>query len=289
MYANLRSKLASARLTQITIVYGIGLALYLFTTIPHNWWIFLTVMMMMAAIEPGLVINKSINRGKGTLTGIILFIPLIYFLQFNYRMIPLTFILLACFLSVPNQRRYDLTVIFMTMMVFTLSAYNYTPLLVETPFETCINRAICTIIGIVVCIGGDYFLFRRFNYSRKLYFLLQRELCLTLEQKVERMISSEKLGLNAYLIVEDLRNTLNGRFSEIVNSATSLKYDLRSNQLVKYKVDQFDKIMWELRRQIYAIYYCQFVRKDPDTTKNNYVSFQTSIAKARNNFITYKD
>ena len=204
-------------------------------------------------------------------------------------MIPLTFILLACLLSVPNQRRYDLTVIFMTMMVFMLNAYNYTPILVETPFETCVNRAICTIIGIVVCIGGDYFLFRRFYYSRKLYFLLQRELCLTLEQKVERMFSSAELGLNAYLVVEDLRNTLNGRFSEITNSATSLKYDLRSNQLIKYKVDQFDKIMWELRRQIYAIYYCRFVRKDHIAAKNNYTNFQMLITKARNSFIAYRD
>lgn len=289
MYATLRSRLAMARLSQITLVYGIGLALYLFTTIPHNWWVFLTVLMMTAAIEPGLVIQKSINRGKGTILGIILFMPLIYLLQLNYRMIPLTFILLACLLMVPNQRRYDLTVIFMTMMVFILNAYNFTTILLETPFQTSVNRIICTIIGIVVCIGGDYFLFRRFNYSRKLYYLLQRELCTTLEGKVERMLNSEMLGLNAYLVVEDLRNTLNGKFSEIVTSATSLNYDLRSDEILKYKIQHFDQIMWQMRRQIYAIYYCKFVKKDQIAATHHYQRFEESIIAAKNNFISYNN
>ena len=287
MYTNLRNHLAIARLGQITLVYAVGLALYLFTTIPHNWWIFLTVLMMTAAVEPGLVIQKSINRGKGTILGIIFFMPLIYLLQLNYRMIPLTFILLACLLMVPNQRRYDLTVIFMTMMVFILNAYNFTTVLLETPFQTSVNRAICTILGIVVCIGGDYFLFKRFNYSRKLYFLLQRELCITLEGKVERMLNSEILGLNAYLVVEDLRNTLNGKFSEIATSATSLNYDLRSDEILKYKIQRFDQIMWQMRRQFYAIYYCNFVKKDQIATIDHYQMFKDLIDSGKNNFISY--
>jgi hypothetical protein len=36
MYTNLRNRLAVARVSQITLVYAIGLGLYLFTTIPHN-------------------------------------------------------------------------------------------------------------------------------------------------------------------------------------------------------------------------------------------------------------
>lgn len=287
MYTNLRNRLAVARVSQITLVYAIGLGLYLFTTIPHNWWVFLTVLMMTAAIEPGLVIQKSINRGKGTILGIILIIPLIYLLQLNYRLIPLTFILLVCFLNVPNQRRYDLTVIFMTMMIFILNSYNYTIVLIEAPFQTSLNRAICTIIGIIVCIGGDYFLFKKFNYSRKLYFLLQRELCITLEGKVERMLNSEMLGLNAYLVVEDLRNTLNGKFSEITTSATSLNYDLRSDDILRYKIQRFDQIIWQMRRQIYAIYYCKFVRKDQLATTHHYQKFEESIIAAKNNFISY--
>ena len=39
--------------------------MYLFTTIPHNWWILLTVIMMSAAIEPGLIIkNQLIGEGN---------------------------------------------------------------------------------------------------------------------------------------------------------------------------------------------------------------------------------
>ena len=88
MRLSLKQKLSYARFGQIAFVFVVGLGMYLFTTIPHNWWIFLTVMMMSAAIEPGLIIKKSINRGKGTLLGILIFLPMIYLMHFNYRVIP---------------------------------------------------------------------------------------------------------------------------------------------------------------------------------------------------------
>lgn len=287
MYTRLRQKIAATRLAQITIVYALGLIVYLFTTLPHNWWVFLTVMMMTAAIEPGLVVQKSINRGKGTLIGIILFIPLITLLQFNYRFIPLTFIILACLLFIPTAKRYDLTVIFMTMMVFMLTAYNYTTPLIEGPLEVTLNRAICTVVGVFICLGGDYILFKRFNYSRKLYYLLQRELCIILKQKVQYMLENE--NKNLLVVVEDLRTVLNTKFAEINNSATSLKYDLRSDKITKANVVQFETAMWKLRKDIYSIYYCQYVNKDAVKLQENVNRFYNSLHIAEKNFITYKE
>lgn len=288
MQENLKKKLDYARFGQISFVFTIGMAMYLFTTIPHNWWIFLTVMMMSAAIEPGLIIKKSINRGKGTLIGILLFLPLIYLLQLNYRFIPLVFILLGVGISIPNAKRYDISVIFMTMMVFTMNAYNFTVPTQEGPFETTLNRGICTVIGIIICIAGDHFLFRRFDYSRKVYFLLQHELCNTLEKKIDMIRSAHEQKLNRYLIVENLRESFNQIYSNIATSGESIRLSLTTNAEIKQKINDFSIIIWQLRKVGFGLYYSECILQDDKASQEHLERFKHLLDKARHNFISLR-
>ncbi len=288
MQENLKKKLDYARFGQISFVFTIGMAMYLFTTIPHNWWIFLTVMMMSAAIEPGLIIKKSINRGKGTLIGILLFLPLIYLLQLNYRFIPLVFILLGVGISIPNAKRYDISVIFMTMMVFTMNAYNFTVPTQEGPFETTLNRGICTVIGIIICIAGDHFLFRRFDYSRKVYFLLQHELCNTLEKKIDMIRSAHEQKLNRYLIVENLRESFNQIYSNIATSGESIRLSLTTNAETKQKINDFSIIIWQLRKVGFGLYYSECILQDDKASQEHLERFKHLLDKARHNFISLR-
>lgn len=289
MQKNLKSKLNYARFGQISFVFTIGMAMYLFTTIPHNWWILLTVIMMSAAIEPGLIIKKSINRGKGTLIGILLFLPLIYLLQLNYRFIPLVFILLSIGISVPNAKRYDISVIFMTMMVFTMNAYNFTVPTQEGPFEATLNRGICTVIGIIICIAGDHFLFRRFDYSRKLYFLLQHELCNMLEKKIEMIRNAHKQKLNRYLIVENLRESFNQAYTTIATSAESIRLSLNTNAETKQKINDFDITIWQLRKAVFGLYYSECILQHNQSSEEHLERFKYLIDKARHNFISLRN
>lgn len=288
MQENLKKKLDYARFGQISFVFTIGMAMYLFTTIPHNWWIFLTVMMMSAAIEPGLIIKKSINRGKGTLIGILLFLPLIYLLQLNYRFIPLVFILLGVGISIPNAKRYDISVIFMTMMVFTMNAYNFTVPTQEGPFETTLNRGTCTVIGIIICIAGDHFLFRRFDYSRKVYFLLQHELCNTLEKKIDMIRSAHEQKLNRYLIVENLRESFNQIYSNIATSGESIRLSLTTNAETKQKINDFSIIIWQLRKVGFGLYYSECILQDDKASQEHLERFKHLLDKARHNFISLR-
>ncbi|TXI99775.1 MAG: FUSC family protein [Neisseriales bacterium] len=289
MQKNLKNKLNYARFGQISFVFTIGMAMYLFTTIPHNWWILLTVIMMSAAIEPGLIIKKSINRGKGTLIGILLFLPLIYLLQLNYRFIPLVFILLSIGISVPNAKRYDISVIFMTMMVFTMNAYNFTVPTQEGPFEATLNRGICTVIGIIICIAGDYFLFRRFDYSRKVYFLLQHELCNMLEKKIEMIRNAHKQKLNRYLIVENLRESFNQAYTTIATSAESIRLSLNTNAETKQKINDFDITIWQLRKAVFGLYYSECILQHNQSSEEHLERFKHLIDKARRNFISLRN
>lgn len=289
MQQNLKKRLDYARFGQIAFVFTVGLAMYLFTTIPHNWWIFLTVVMMSAAIEPGLIIKKSINRGKGTLLGILLFLPLIYLLHFNYRLIPLVFILLGVGISIPNAKRYDISVIFMTMMVFMMSAYTFTTPLLEGPFEMTLNRGICTVIGILICIAGDYFLFGRFDYSRKVYFLLQHELCNTLENKIEGIRNAQAQNSNRFLLVENLRDSFNQTYNNVAITGESIIYSLTSNIETKQKVAEFGIIIWQLRKVAFGLYYSECVLRDQQASEEHLERFRHLMDKARHNFISLRD
>ena len=289
MRISLKQKLSYARFGQIAFVFVVGLGMYLFTTIPHNWWIFLTVMMMSAAIEPGLIVKKSINRGKGTLLGILIFLPMIYLMHFNYRVISLVFIFLGVGISLPNARRYDISVIFMTMMVFTLTAYTFTTPLLEGPFEMTLNRGVCTVIGIIICISGDYFLFGRFNYSRKVYFLLQHDVCEMLEAKLKNICRFHETQQNILLLVEDLRDSFNSGYSSVATSGESIRSSLTNNRATKNKVVEFELILWQLRKVVFAVYYAECVLQDPASSMEHQQRFRVLMAKARQNMITLRD
>ena len=116
---NLKKKLEYARFIHLLVIYMVTLAIYLFTTIPHKRWILLTVLVISAGIEPGLILKRSKHRIMGTLLGLILLIPLLYTLQLNYRLVPVVFIiaLIGMIVSSLKPSRYDISVFFITLSV----------------------------------------------------------------------------------------------------------------------------------------------------------------------------
>lgn len=286
MFDSLRTNLSFIRFLQLLTVLGLGLAGFLFTTIAHSWWIFVTVLVISAAFEPGLLVQKSINRGKGTIAAFIFFIPLIYLLHFNYRLIPLTLILISCAMWLPTAKRYDLTVIFITLQVFLTTAYSFTSPIIEGPFEVVLNRGICTIIGILICLCSDYILFAKFNYSKKVYFLLQHELCTMLMQKLEKILHAQQTKSNKYLLVDDLRHSLNHKFLEISSCHESLLHDFRTDFSSKIKILEFQKLLFKLRKELFAIYYCACVLKDHNQIAMHLEHFEGYLVQAKNNYLT---
>ena len=192
-------------------------------------------------------------------------------------------------ISLPNARRYDISVIFTTMMVFTLTAYTFTTPLLEGPFEMTLNRVVCTVIGIIICISGDYFLFGRFNYSRKVYFLLQHDVCDMLEAKLKNICRFHETQQNIILLVEDLRDSFNSGYSSIATSGESIRSSLTNNLATKSKVVEFELILWQLRKVDFAVYYAECFLKDPVRSLGQQQRFRVLMAKARQNMITLRD
>jgi hypothetical protein len=144
-------------------------------------------------------------------------------------------------------------------------------------------------IGIIICIAGDYFLFGRFDYSRKVYFLLQHELCNMLEQKIKLICSAHEQKLNNFIIVENLRESFNQVYTNLATSGESIKFSLTSSVETKQKVNEFSIIIWQLRKVAFGLYYAECILKDHSKSIEHQERFKHLMDKARHNFISLRD
>ena len=73
----LKRKLDFARYVHLAVVFMIAMFFFLFSTIPEKKWVLLTVLVISAGIEPGLIIRRSKHRMSGTLAALLILVPLI--------------------------------------------------------------------------------------------------------------------------------------------------------------------------------------------------------------------
>lgn len=281
MRHDLKSSLSYARFAQMSFILTFGLGMYLFTTIPHNWWIFLTVLMMMSAVQPGLILVKSINRGKGTIVGIILAFSLVYVLHLNYRFVSIIMIMAMILLNIPTPKRYDLTVTAMTIMIFLSDSYNFKFPLLEGPIEVAINRITCTIIGIAICISADHFLFNRFNYSGKVYSSLQHELLQIIQQRMHEVMQEPEKQKNSLVLIKSIRDSFNIIFTEISNSGAGILNSHTTSPELKQQVQEFSDISWRLRMLVSAVYFANCVLKDRALYEEHIAEYNKLLGAAK--------
>lgn len=272
-----RLVLHNIRFLQLLAIYAFGLGAYLFTKFPHNIWILFAVLAI-SGFDTGLQGTRALKRIKGSIAGLILVLPLFYFCQLNYRLIPLGFILSACFMWLPNSKNYHVTIVFFIFLLFFLTAYSFTAPTLEGPTEFVVNRLVCEVTAILICLGADYVVFSKFNYSRKVYFLLQFEACKMFEEKCEKIVLSHKLN-----------KEMDNLFIDIENSKESLLKDLRTDQETKERLIQFANILPRLRNEIYSIYYRVHILKESQPEIQIHIlEFKKILEQAKNNFISVR-
>ncbi|MCW8408091.1 FUSC family protein [Legionella sp. PATHC035] len=287
----LKKKLDYARFTQLAIMFMVAMWVYLFTTIPHKWWVLLTVIMVSAGIEPGLIIRRAIHRVGGTFAALLVLIPLIYLMQVNYRLIPIVFIVAIIGLAVTalNTRRYDISVFFITLVVFLLLAQTTDANSPEGPFEMVLNRGICTLIGVFIVLVGDYFLFQAYRYSQKLYLFHQMMVYNFFNDTMQQIVKCRSKKINTFIFVEQLRGQVIKHCAPIAISSENLKLEVKISAETKKRVDIFQETIWDLRRLIFALCVSEFVLHSSTTTEKYLQQFQILMKKAKDNFIYTED
>ncbi|KTD40508.1 FUSC family protein [Legionella parisiensis] len=287
----LKKKLDYARFTHLAIMFMVAMLIYLFTTIPHKWWVLLTVIVISAGIEPGLIVRRAIHRIGGTFAALLILIPLIYLLQVNYRLIPVVFTIGIIGLSVTalNTRRYDISVFFITVVVFLLLAQTTDANSPAGPFEMVLNRGICTLLGVFIVLVGDYFLFQTYRYSQKLYLFHQMMVYNFFNKIVKQIIKCRTEKVNTFIFVEKLRSQVIKNCAPIEISSENLKLEVKINSETKKRIDIFQETIRDIRRLIFALCVSEFVLHSSTATEKHLQQFKILMNKARNNFIYTKD
>lgn len=285
--SQLKRKLDFARFVHLAIVFLIAMFLYLFSTIPEKRWILLTVLVISAGIEPGLIIRRSVHRIGGTFAALLILIPIIYLMQLNYRFIPVFFILAIVGMNVStlNVNRYDISVFFTTLVVFLLLAQTTDANSPQTPMGMVINRGTCTLIGIIIVLLGDYFLFHSYRYSHKLYLFHQMMVYSFFNEKIKAIRQCQQEKTNTFLFIERLRDQIIERFSPIAISSENLKLENKVSATTKEKIEIFQCTIWELRRLLFALCMSELVLKSPEATEKQAQKFEELMKKAQINFI----
>ncbi|CAM2926226.1 integral membrane protein, YccS/YhfK family [Legionella steigerwaltii] len=287
----LKKKLDYARFTQLTIMFMVAMWIYLFTTIPHKWWVLLTVIMVSAGIEPGLIIRRAIHRIGGTFAALLVLIPLIYLMQLNYRFVSVVFIIaiIGFAVSTLNTKRYDISVFFITIIVFLLLAQTTDANSPEGPFEMVLNRGICTLIGVFIVLVGDYFLFQAYRYSQKLYLFHQMTVYNFFNDTMRQIVKCRAEKVNSFIFVEKLRGQVIKHCAPIAISSENLKLEVKISPEAKKRVDIFQETVWEIRRLLFALCVSEFVLHSTTATEKHLQQFKMLMKKARDNFIYTED
>ncbi|AHE66256.1 FUSC family protein [Legionella oakridgensis] len=283
----LKKRLEYARFSHLLIMFIIAVMIYAFSTLPHKWWIFLTILVISSGVEPGLIIRRSIHRIGGTLLALLFLIPLLYFLQLNYRLIPVFFIVAVIGMAVTslNPGRYDICVFFITVVVFLLVAQTVEVVTPEGPVEMVLNRGICTIIGIMIIIAGDYFLFRAYRYSQKLYLYHQLMVYDFLRDIIVKIEQARLQEINSFQFIEQLRNEFNEHFAPIAISSENLKLDLKASAEMKQQVEIFQETIWKIRRLVFALCFSEVILPSPMATREHLHRYHQLMTKAHDALI----
>ncbi|HAU0124513.1 TPA: FUSC family protein [Legionella pneumophila] len=286
----LKKKLDYARFIHIVIMFMVAMLIFLFSTFPEKWWVLITVLSVSAGIEPGLIIRRAKHRIGGTLLALIILIPLLYLLQLNYRLISILFVLAIVGLSVAtlNTRRYDISVFFITLVVFFLMAQTEEATSPRGPFEMVLNRGICTLFGVFIVLAGDYFLFQAYRYSHRLYFFHQVIVYDFLNDIVRKIDESNTEKINTLLFVEKLRGQFTEHYLPISISSENLKLDFKTSEHTKKRIDIFQETIWEIRRLVFALCISEFVLHSSTASEQHLQRFKLLMNKARTHFIQFE-
>lgn len=285
----LKKKLDYVRFVHLAVIFMIAIFLFLFTNIPEKKWMLLTVLVVSAGVEPGLIVRRSRHRMKGTLAALLILIPLIYFLQLNYRLIPVFFTLAIVGLSVTylNANRYDISVFFITLTAFLLLAQTTDANSPQGPFEMVINRGSCTLLGIVIVLTGEYFLFQSYRYSHKLYLFHQMIVYNFFKEVQQKINNCQAQDVNTFLFLEHTRDEVIRHFAPIIVSSENLKLEKKTSEQTRQQIENFQKTIWDLRRLLFALCISKFVLKSTEATEKNQQQFKVLMSKARSNFIRW--
>ncbi len=281
MFRTVRYPLETMRIVHLTMSFAIALAIFLWSSMQDKWWLVVTVLMLLSAYHPGLLIRKSLQRMKGSINGVIVAWLLFILLQLNNNWAPLIFIIIIAITF--TSPHYDVWVFYLTIYTLMVVALGQ-PSVSTSLDEAMALRLFFTGLGISICLIVDWILFPRLHYAQKHYALLQREICL----KMHRLARSGFKTTNSVIHpLKTQQEQMTHHFNLINQTHLSIYHDLNLNKQVKYRAKRFSYYAKQMKKEIIAIYYCTQLARDLEQAQLHWQSFCYWHDKAKKSCIAF--
>ena len=166
--------LYTRRYIQIVFMCMLGQTIYLYSNIPHNIWIVISVCTVYSGFNAGTVIKRAYYRLVGSIAGVSLVVIVWHLIHLDYRLLIILTILLIgvmvfC-ITLPYNRFIIISTVFsdITMEWSNSSSFSI--------YYYVMDRLICIAIVFSLCIMIEYFWFGRANLSYLNYKQTQKNL-----------------------------------------------------------------------------------------------------------------
>ena len=239
--------LYTRRYIQIVFMCMLGQTIYLYTNIPHNSWIVISVCTVYSGFNAGTVIKRAYHRLIGTIAGVSLVVIIWHFIHLDYRLLiiftTLVISVMVFCITLPYNRFIIISTVFsdITMEWSNSSSFSV--------YYYVMDRLICIAIVFSLCIIAEYFWFGRANLSYLNYKQTQKNLLKDLNKLYELSQSTCKNGMIFKLI--------NGGLAEVEklkSIAADVKFEGRSFAKQE-KLDQGISRVVTLQRNIVSLNY----------------------------------
>jgi hypothetical protein len=155
----------------------------------------------------------------------------------------------------------------------------------EGPFEMVLNRGICTLIGVAIVMIVDHSLFNTYSYSQKLYCYHQVMIYNLLKKTADNIIDAKTKKLNTIIFTEQLRTEFIKHFSLIETSSDNLISELKTNLEIKQQIKDYQKTIWNIRRQIFALNFSELLSPSTTLSKQHWQTYHELMSQAKTMFI----
>lgn len=151
-------QLVNLRIRHVVIMLATAVFIYQYSQWDDALWIPISVLAIIGPFRPGLSVNKAKERVIGSLAGLLLSMVVWLIIHYSYSLLPVIAILLVYCIAFCVLRQYTYFILLVTVMLCI--NFDYLNLSFNNELTYVVNRGICVLTGITICLAYEYWIFR---------------------------------------------------------------------------------------------------------------------------------
>ena len=156
----MREQLIALRILHVTLMFASSIFLYQFSQWDDGLWIPISVLAISGPFRPGMTLHKAKQRLLGSLVGLGLSLGVWLLLYANNNLlVPIALLLMyGVAFTLLNNYSYFIAIVSMLLCL----NFDYMNLAFNNEVSYLLNRGMCVLAGVSLCLFFEYFIFQRY-------------------------------------------------------------------------------------------------------------------------------